>query len=69
MYATILVYSSQLRVATVVEGLPAGASREQLGEAREQLGDVIDGLNAYKVALMNQMNQIAHAHQSTAQRA
>jgi len=51
LYATILVYSSQLRAATVVEGLPAGASREQLDEAREQLSDIIDGLNAYKAAL------------------
>ena len=54
MYATILVYSSQLRVATVVEGLPARASREQLGEAREQLGDVIDSLKAYQTALIKQ---------------
>ena len=62
MYATILVYSSQLRVATVVEGLPAGASREQLGEAREQLGDVIDGLNAYKMALEDHNAEVQTKH-------
>ena len=37
LYATVLVHSSQLRVATVVGGLPAGASREQLSEARDGL--------------------------------
>ena len=35
-------------------GLPARASREQLGEAREQLGDVIDSLKAYQTALIKQ---------------
>ena len=55
MYATVLAYSSQLRVANIFEGLGTGAPLEQVGEAKTQLGYMVDSLDKYKTALGSQM--------------
>jgi len=52
LYATDLVYSSQLRVAHIFEGLGEGAPLEQVGEAKRQLGYMVDGLVAYTNGLV-----------------
>lgn len=53
MYAAILTYSSQLRVANIMTDVYDGSVRERLNETRAHLDDVLDGMTAYKRALSN----------------
>ena len=48
LYATDLVYSSQVRVANIFEAFGKGSPLEQVLEAKRQLGYMVDGLDAYK---------------------